>query len=131
MMRNEKREAGLNRVITSLDNARLGERQKTILNLLHSARFAIQEGDYFTAQQHITEALSQLRKVRHSLQVSGADKLEISVPDDAIAMLLAVQEEGGADWRAYFFVYSRECRYPLLFLFFVAILAIIFVRLTG
>ncbi|MBN1090603.1 hypothetical protein [Pantoea sp. 1B4] len=130
-MRNKNREPGLIRVMTLLDNVGLGERQKTISDLLHSARFAIQEGDYFTAQQHITETLGQLRKARHSLQVSGADELEISLLNNAIARLLAVQKEGGADWRAYFFVYLRESRYPLLFLFFVAILAILFVRITG
>ncbi|MCT2420315.1 hypothetical protein N1689_20915 [Pantoea sp. XY16] len=130
-MRSKKREQVLIQLITLLDNARLGERKETILNLLHSARRAIREREVFNAQQHTTEALGQLRKARHSLRVSGANEQEITVLENAVVMLLPVQDEADADSYAYFIVCSLEFRYLLLFLIFAAGLAVAFVRSTG
>lgn len=100
-MRNQTREQLLIRVITLLDNASLGDRKETISNLLHGARRASREQDDFTAQEHRTEALSQLRKARHSLRVSGAAEQEITPLEYAIELLLPVKEDAAAEslWR--------------------------------
>ncbi|MGV6482002.1 hypothetical protein ACT2VT_001923 [Pantoea agglomerans] len=130
-MRSKKREQVLIQLITLLDNARLGERKKTILNLLHSARRANREREVFTAQQHATEALGQLRKVRNSLRVSGANEQDIGVLENAVSMLLPIQNEVDADGYIYFIACSLEFRYLLLFLIFAAVLAVAYVQFTG
>lgn len=132
-MKADTREQVLIRVITLMDCVRLPGRQEIILNLLHSARRASREGDFFAAQQHITVAIGQLRKARHSLRVAGAYEHEVNPVGYAITLLLNVQMESGADWLAQLnaLVCSRECWYPLLILFIAIVLVIAFFRLTG
>lgn len=113
-MRNKKQEQLLIRVITLLDDARLGERQETVSHRLHSARRASREGDDVTARQHSTEALSELRKARHTLLICGAAEQEIIPLEYAIAMLLPVVDEDDAAPRAVFIARSIARRYLLL-----------------
>lgn len=132
-MRANTREQVLIRVITLLDSMCLRGRQETVSDLLHSARRASRERDFFAAQQHITEAIGQLRKARHSLRVAGANEHEVTPVGYAISLLLDVQMESGADWLAQLiaFVCSWEFWYPLLFLIFAAVLVLAFFRFTG
>ena len=130
-MRSKQREQVLIRLITLLDNARLGERKETILNLLHSARRANRKREVFTAQQYATEALGQLRKARNSLRVSAANEQDIGVLENAVSMLLPMQNEVDADGYVYFIACSLEFRYLLLFLLFAAGLAVAYGRFTG
>lgn len=132
-MRTDSREQVLIRVIMLLDSVRLRSRQETILSLLHSARRASREGDFFATQQHITQAIGQLRKTRHSLRVAGAHEHEVTPIGYAISLLLDVQMESGVDWLAQLivFVCSRECWYPLLFLFSAAVLVHAIFRFTA
>lgn len=113
-MRNKNREQLLVRVITLLDDARLGERQETVSHLLHSARRASRDGDDVTARQHSIEALSELRNARYTLRISGAAEQEIIPLEYAIAMLLPVEDEADAAPRAVFIARSIARRYLLL-----------------
>lgn len=129
-MRSKKREEVLIRLITLLDNARLGERQETILHLLHSARRANREREIFVAQQYATKALGQLRKARNSLRVSAANEQDIIVLENAVSMLLRVQDEADADAYAYFIASSLEFQYLLLFMISAAGLAVAYLQFT-
>lgn len=113
-MRNKNREQLLVRVITLLDDSRLGERQETVSHLLHCARRASRDGDDVTARQHSIEALSELRNARHTLRISGAAEQEIIPLEYAIAMLLPVEEEADVEPRALFIVDSLAWWYLLL-----------------
>lgn len=113
-MRNKMQEQLLIRVITLLDDARLGERRETVSHRLHSARRASREGDDVMARQHSIEALSELRKARHTLRICGAAEQDIIPLEYAIAMLLPVVDETDAAPRAVFIARSIARRYLLL-----------------
>jgi hypothetical protein len=109
-MRKKKHEQILIRVIKLLENAELGERRETILNLLHSAHRASRERNDFTAQEYSADALRELRKARHSLRVAGAAEGDIILTESATAMLLPVYEDARADMRAMLFTHSLVWR---------------------
>lgn len=110
-MRNKKREQLLIQVITLLDGARLGERKETVMNLVHCARRASRERDAFSAELQSVEALSQLRKARHSLRIHGAPTQDIVLIESAIELLLPIQIEARADSFATLMVLSLEWRF--------------------
>ena len=95
-MRNKEREAIIIRLITLLDDAELGERHETIINMLHSARQAYRARD-LTAGQHCLDALSQLRKARHSLRLIGASEQVITPLEYAVGLLRRVCDDAQAD----------------------------------
>lgn len=113
-MRNRKREQLLIQVITLLDGARLGERKEMVINLLHCARRASRECDAFSAEEQSVEALSQLRKARHSLRTQGAPEQDIVLLESAIELLLPVQIEARADFVAQLIVPPLKFHYLLL-----------------
>lgn len=112
-MRNKQREEILIRLITLLDDAQLGERGETILHLLHSARQASRARD-FTAGQHCLDALSQLRKARHSLRVAGASEPVLTPLEYAVELLLPVCEDAQSDQRVLLMSESLVWRVLLL-----------------
>lgn len=91
-MRNKQREEIMIRLITLLDDAELGERRETILHLLHSARQTSRARD-FRSGQHCLDALSQLRKARHSLRMAGASAHVLTPLEYAVDLLLPVCED--------------------------------------
>lgn len=92
-MRNKQREQLLIRLITLLDDAELGERRETILDLLHSARRACRERSEIMAGQYVLDAHIQLRKARHSLQMTGASERVMTPLDYALDLLRPVCED--------------------------------------
>lgn len=98
-MRHKKREQLLIRLITLLDDAELGERRETILDLLHSARRACRAGSDIMAGQYVLDAHIQLRKARHSLQVTGVSERIITPLEYALDLLRPVCEDVQADQR--------------------------------
>lgn len=125
-MRNKKREQLLIQVITLLDGVRLGERQETVINLLHCARRASRECDAFSAEQQSVEALSQMRKARHSMRIQGAPKQDIVLLEFAIELLLPVQIEAREDFVAQLMVHSLEWQHLLLAVGFILVLVAAF-----
>lgn len=113
-MRNRKREQLLIQVITLLDGARLGEREDTVINLLHCARRASRECDAFSAEEQSVKALSQLRKARHSLRIQGAPEQDIALLESAIELLLPVHKEAREDFVAQLMIDSLEWKYLFL-----------------
>ncbi|PIF06921.1 hypothetical protein [Candidatus Pantoea floridensis] len=122
-MRNNKREEIMIRLITLLDDAELGERGDTILHLLHSARQASRARD-FMAGQHCLDALSQLRKARHSLRVAGASEQVLTPLEYAVELLLPVCEDALSDQRALTFAHSQVWRVLVLLFLLPAGLAL-------
>lgn len=94
-MRNKQREEIMIRLITLLDDAELGERGEIILHLLHRARQASRARD-LTAGQHCLDALSQLRKARHSLRTAGAPEQILTPLEYAVELLQPVCDEAQA-----------------------------------
>lgn len=80
------------RLCNLLDDAELGERRETIMNLMHSARRACREGQSNVAEQCRSEALRHLRSARQSLQGSGAAPAVAVVIDEAIIQLDSARE---------------------------------------
>lgn len=112
-MRNKKREEIMVRLITLLDDAELGERGEIILHLLHSARQACRARD-LKAGQHCLDALSQLRKARHSLRVAGASEQVLTPLEYAVELLLPVCEDAQSDQRVLFMSESLVWRVLVL-----------------
>lgn len=86
-MRNKTREQLLIRVINLLDDAELGERHETIMNLVHSARRACREGQSSVAEQCRSEVLRHLHNARLSLQGTETEPAVTVVIDEAISQL--------------------------------------------
>lgn len=91
-MRNKTREQLLIRVINLLDDAELGERHETIMNLVHSARRACREGQSNVADQCSSEVLRHLHNARQSLQGTETDPAVTVVIDEAISQLDSASE---------------------------------------
>lgn len=112
-MKINKEEQVFIRIIRLLDNAEMGERRETILHLMHSARRASSDRDDFTAHEHSLQALSQLRKTRHSMKLGDASEQNVTLLESAIEMLLPVQKEAHSYSFISTLVSSLEFRYLL------------------
>lgn len=80
------------RLCNLLDDAPLGERHETIMNLVHSARRACREGRSNVAEQCRSEALRHLSNARQSLQETESDPAATVVIDEAINQLDSASE---------------------------------------
>lgn len=89
-MKDKERELQLIRLCTLMDDAALGERRETIMDLLHSARRASRAGQRRTGAALCSDARHQLRKVRHSLRASGAGPDDTGPIESAIVTLTMV-----------------------------------------
>lgn len=112
-MRNKTREQILIRLINLLDDAELGERRETILHLLHSARQTCRARD-LRSGQHCLDAMSQLRKARHSMRVADASEQVLTPLEYAVELLRPLCEEAKGDQRALFMSESLIWRFLLL-----------------
>ncbi|NWC63949.1 hypothetical protein [Cedecea sp. P7760] len=130
-MKINKQEQLFIRIISLLDNAEMGERRETILHLMHSARRASSDRDDFSAYKHSLNALSQLRKARHSMRLGGASEQNITLLESAIDMLLPVQKEAESYSYISTVVSSRGFLYLLFALLLLAICPIVFWVLRG
>lgn len=110
-MREKKRDQMLNLLCTQLADAELAGRGEKIMHLMHNARRASSNREIYKATEYCVQALKQLRKVRHTLRIAGAEAAKLAPVECAIAQLEPIYDEARKDGFATLFVDPYQGRF--------------------